>query len=113
LRGVAALEAGNVVEFGRLMNASHCSLRDDYQVSCRELDILADLALEIEGVLGSRMMGGGFGGCTLSMVRAGAIEGFVADIARGYTAATKLTAELFVCSPGNGVSAVAPLEVVA
>jgi galactokinase len=110
LKGVAALEAGDVAEFGRLVNASHRSLRDDYQVSCRELDILAELAWGMEGVLGSRMMGGGFGGCTLSIVRTEAVKRFTSDMAKGYTAATNLTPEIFVCSPGDGVSVVAPSE---
>jgi galactokinase len=86
-------------------------LRDDYQVSCRELDILAELAWGIEGVFGSRMMGGGFGGCTLSIVRVEAVERFTAEMAKGYTAATKLIPEIFVCSPGDGVSVVAPSEI--
>jgi galactokinase len=113
LKGVAALEAENVVEFGRLANASHRSLRDAYQVSCRELDILAELAWGIEGALGSRMMEGGFGGWTLSIVRVEAVERFTADLAKGYAAATKLTPEIFLCLTGDGVSVVTPLEIAA
>jgi galactokinase len=107
LRAGAALDAGEVEEFGRLMNASHVSMRDDYEISCRELDILVELAWRVEGVLGSRMTGGGFGGCTVSMVRADAVERFRASLAVGYLAATGITCEILVCSPGDGVGAVA------
>jgi len=103
----AALDAGEVEEFGRLMNASHVSMRDDYEISCRELDILVELAWRVEGVLGSRMTGGGFGGCTVSMVRADAVERFRASLAAGYLAATGIACEVLVCSPGDGVGAVA------
>ncbi|MGD1038261.1 MAG: galactokinase [Roseiarcus sp.] len=106
LRAGAALEAGQVEEFGRLMNESHRSMRDDYEISCRELDILVELAWRIEGVLGSRMTGGGFGGCTVSMVRADAVDRFRASVAAGYAAATGITPQILVCSPGDGVSAV-------
>jgi galactokinase len=107
LRAGAALDAGEVEEFGRLMNASHVSMRDDYEVSCREIDILVELAWRIEGVLGSRMTGGGFGGSTVSMVRADAVERFGASLAASYAAATGISAEMLVCSPGDGVGAVA------
>ena len=103
LRAGAALEAGDTQEFGRLMIASHVSMRDDYEISCRELDILVDLACRIDGVKGSRMTGGGFGGCTVNMVGADAVEHFSAAIAEGYRAATGITPTIFVCSPGAGV----------
>jgi galactokinase len=106
-RAGAALEAGRVEDFGRLMNQSHVSMRDDYEISCRELDVLVELAWAVEGVLGSRMTGGGFGGCTVSMVRADAVEPFRDAIATGYAAATGITPEILVCSPGDGVSVVA------
>jgi galactokinase len=106
LRAGAALEAGQVEEFGRLMNESHRSMRDDYEISCRELDVLVELAWRVEGVLGSRMTGGGFGGCTVSMVRADAVERFRASLAAGYAAATGITPDILVCSPGDGVSVV-------
>jgi len=113
LRGVAALAVGDLAAFGRLMNQSHRSLRDDYEVSCRELDVLAKLAWGIEGVFGARMMGGGFGGCTLNLVRADAVARFTQSIADGYEKATKLKPLIFVCSPGDGVSAIARQEIVA
>lgn len=67
--GAKALQQNNYVRFGKLMVESHRSLRDDYEVSCPELDTIVDAALEIEGVFGSRMTGGGFGGCTVTLVR--------------------------------------------
>jgi galactokinase len=106
-RAGAALEAGHVEEFGRLMYESHASLRDDYEVSCRELDVLVELARGVDGVLGSRMTGGGFGGCTVSMVRADVVERFADAIATGYRAATGITPDILVCSPGEGAGGVA------
>ena len=69
IRAVEALKENRIEEFGKLMNESHRSLRDDYEVSCKEIDILVDLAWETEGVIGSRITGGGFGGCTVSIVK--------------------------------------------
>jgi galactokinase len=106
LRAGAALESGHVEAFGRLMNESHVSMRDDYEISCSELDTLVDIAWSIEGVLGSRMTGGGFGGCTVSMVRAGSVEQFSAGLAARYTAATGITPQMLICSPGDGVNMV-------
>jgi galactokinase len=106
LRAGVALEAGQVEEFGRLMNESHRSMRDDYEISCRELDVLAELACRVDGALGSRMTGGGFGGCTVSLVRADAVERFRASLTAGYAATTGITPEIVVCSPGDGVGVV-------
>jgi galactokinase len=106
VRAADALAAGAVEECGRLMSASHLSMRDDYEISCREIDILVELASRIEGVLGARMTGGGFGGCTINLVRAEAVERFAAEIVPGYRAATGLTAPLLVCRPGAGASIV-------
>jgi galactokinase len=103
LRASAALEAGEVAAFGRLMNESHRSMRDDYEISCREIDTLVELAWRTEGALGSRMTGGGFGGCTVSLVRAEAVERFCASLAAAYSAATGIAAQMLVCSPGAGV----------
>ncbi len=107
VRAADALAAGEVEACGRLMNASHLSMRDDYEISCREIDILVELAGRIDGVLGARMTGGGFGGCTINLVRAEAVERFAAEIAPGYHAATRITAPLLVCRPGAGASVVA------
>lgn len=103
---VAILKAGKLAEFGALMNASHDSLRDDYEVSCRELDLLVDLARSIPGVLGSRMTGAGFGGCTVSIVASAAVRAFAELLERSYTPETGLSAELHVVRPGDGVKRV-------
>jgi galactokinase len=101
-----ALEAGDLARFGRLMVASHESMRDDYEISCAELDVMVDVALPIEGVYGSRMTGGGFGGCTVSLVEAGAVERFRASVAEAYCHATGITPMTFTCAPGPHVGAV-------
>lgn len=100
---VPALEAGNLSEFGRLMNASHDSLRDLFEVSSDPLDHLVRLAREQTSVLGSRLTGAGFGGCTVSLVPCRDVEKFKHEIGTGYTAATGLTADFYQMQPGNGV----------
>jgi len=100
---VAALKAGRLAEFGALMNSSHDSLKDDFEVSCRELDVLVDLARSIPGVLGSRMTGAGFGGCTVSIVESAAVAQFARLLDDVYTPETGLRAELLVVQPGDGV----------
>ncbi len=104
LQSVAALRAGDLDAFGRLMDQSHVSLRDDYEVSCRELDLLVDAAHAVPGVLGSRMTGAGFGGCTVSLVRAGAVERFRRDVSAAYERATGASPEIYVCSAEAGAS---------
>ncbi|MEA4817109.1 MAG: galactokinase, partial [[Clostridium] scindens] len=84
IRAVEALRGNDVELFGRLMNESHQSLKEDYQVSCQEIDILVDLAQAMPGVLGSRITGGGFGGCTVSIVRNDAVDGFISQIGKTY-----------------------------
>jgi galactokinase len=103
LDAVQALRDGDVVLFGRLMNASHVSLRDDYQVSCRELDIMVEVAARQEGVLGARMTGAGFGGCTVNLVQSDAAETFGRRVAEGYTAVTGLVPDIYVCLAEEGV----------
>jgi len=100
---VAALKAGKLTAFGALMNASHDSLRDDYEVSCQELDLLVDLARSIPGVLGSRMTGAGFGGCTVSIVASAAVAELEAQLKREYATETGLNPEVLVVRPGDGV----------
>ena len=84
IEAVAALKAGDIRHFGELMNASHVSLRDDYDVTGIELDTLAEEAWKIPGVIGSRMTGGGFGGCTVSIVEDGAIDAFKKQVGEAY-----------------------------
>ncbi len=99
---VEALKANDIEKFGRLMNASHVSLRDDYEVSCPELDYLASLAWETEGVIGSRMTGGGFGGCTVSIIKNDAIDGYKKKVSEKYKEKYGLDAEFYVIDPGEG-----------
>ena len=97
-----ALNAGNLEEFGRLINASHVSLRDHYETSCEETDLLASLAWEIQGVLGSRITGGGFGGCTVSIVKNDAIDTFTEKIGPAYEKVTGHKAEFYIVDIGDG-----------
>ncbi len=99
---VAALEARDFATAGALMNASHESLRDDYNVSCPELDLMVELSRKAPGVYGARMTGGGFGGCTVSLVTAEEAEGFAAVVGPAYKEATGLSPMIFSCYPGAG-----------
>ena len=100
---VEALKKGEIAYFGELMTASHVSLRDDYEVTGPELDALAEAAWQVEGVLGSRMTGGGFGGCTVSLVKEEAIEHFKAFVGAEYEKKTGLKADFYVAEIGDGV----------
>lgn len=102
LRAVDALRKGDVELFGSLMNESHNSLRDDYEVSCFELDTMVEEARKIDGVIGSRMTGAGFGGCTVSIVKAEAVEEFKEKVGENYKAKTGITADFYVTEPGDG-----------
>jgi galactokinase len=106
VEAAAALRAQDLKLFGRLMGESHRSLRDDYEVSCREIDLLVELASDIPGVYGSRMTGGGFGGCTVSFVRNDAVADFEESIKKGYTAKTSLVPEIFVTAAAEGAGMV-------
>ena len=101
---VTALKAGDIESFGKLMNQSHISLRDDYDVSCEEIDILVDLAWKIPGVLGSRITGGGFGGCTVSIVKNESIDTFIETIGKTYLEKVGHEAEFYTVDIGNGAS---------
>lgn len=100
---VCALQAGDITTFGQLMNQSHISLRDDYEVTGPELDALAEAAWEMEGVIGSRMTGGGFGGCTVSLVKEEAIPTFIEKVGKKYTEKTGLVADFYIAQIGDGV----------
>ena len=102
IEAVAALKDNDVEKFGKLMNASHVSLRDDYKVSCEEIDILVDLAWSIDGVVGSRITGGGFGGCTVSIVKNDAVDAFMEKVGAGYKEKTGIDAEFYVVDIGDG-----------
>ena len=96
IRAVEALKNQDVEQFGKLMNASHESLRYDYEVSCEEIDILVDLAQAMPGVLGSRITGGGFGGCTVSIVKNEAVDTFISEIGKTYLEKVGHEAEFYV-----------------
>ena len=102
IRAVEALKNNDVELFGKLMNASHQSLRDDYEVSCEEIDILVDLAQVMPGVLGSRITGGGFGGCTVSIVKNDTVDRFVEEIGKAYQEKVGHEAEFYVVEIGDG-----------
>jgi galactokinase len=101
-RFVEASAAGDPPQMGRLMLESHASLRDDYQVSCEELDFLVGAAMAVEGVYGSRMTGGGFGGCTVTLLRAEAAEAFEEQISAAYQARFDVTPLVYACRPSDG-----------
>ncbi len=103
LRGAEALASGDFVMLGELMRKSHQSLRDDYEVSCRELDLLVELADAHDAALGGRMMGGGFGGCTVNLVQREGIENFRDHVVRNYHEGTGLEADVYVIEADRGV----------
>ena len=107
LQAQDALLKGDLLEFGRLMNESHSSLRDDYEVSCKELDLMVELANECQGVIGARMTGGGFGGCTVNLVADESTEEFERQIKSNYKATIGINPEVYVCHAAEGVKEIA------
>lgn len=102
IKAVEALKANDVALFGQLMNASHVSLRDDYEVTGIELDTLVEEAWKIEGVIGSRMTGAGFGGCTVSIVKNEAIDTFIKEVGAAYLEKIGYAADFYVVEIGDG-----------
>lgn len=107
IRAVKELEENDIEAFGKLINESHVSLRDDYEVSCEEVDLLVDLAWKQPGVLGARITGGGFGGCTVNIVRNDAVDAFREVITEEYKKAYGLDAEIYVVDVGCGAGVLA------
>jgi galactokinase len=107
LKAAAALERGDLPAFGNLMLESHRSLRDDFAVSCSELDLMVELAEGVEGVYGTRMTGGGFGGCTIALVQAGCVEAFRRTVREGYERSTGRKPEIYICAAADGVGRIA------
>ncbi len=103
---VKALQAGDLETFGKLMNASHVSLRDDYEVTGPELDAMAEAAWKIDGVIGSRMTGGGFGGCTVSLVKDEAIDEFIEKVGAEYEAKIGIKPDFYIAEIGDGAKRV-------
>ena len=106
LEAASALESGDVARFGELMLESHESLRNDYEVSCQELDLMVEIASGQEGVLGARMTGGGFGGCTINLVKAGASANFRQRVSETYQAVTGHRPDVYITNASEGAGAV-------
>jgi galactokinase len=106
LSAAEALRRNDLEEMGRLMNSSHLSLRDDYEVSCAELDLLVEIAGNFTDCLGARMTGGGFGGSTVNLVRRAALSGFQEAISREYPRATNISPKIYISDAGDGAKEV-------
>ena len=104
LQTAAGFRARDLQQVGQLMRDSHRSLRDDYEVSCRELDLMVEAAEGLAGYYGGRMTGGGFGGCTVSLVDHSKVHEFAEKVAEGYQRATGVSPDVFICSPANGAA---------
>ena len=102
LEAERALGSGDLVACGRAMNASHLSMRDDFEITCPEVDMLAGLAQTVKGVYGSRMTGGGFGGCTISLIEASAVDKASQMLTDGYRIGMGRDVDIFVCAPSDG-----------
>jgi len=105
-QALTLLESGSLAEFGRLMNACHASLRDLYEVSCPELDVMARVAQRLDGCYGARLTGAGFGGCTVNLVDSEKAQSFAQALAAGYTAETGLQPEIYICRASDGAGLV-------
>ena len=99
---IIALKNGDMARFGQLMNASHASLRDDYEVTCPELDFLAERAQQFPGVLGSRMTGAGFGGCTVTLMAEDQVDAFIREVGDAYEQQFRIKADFYVAEIGDG-----------
>lgn len=110
IEAVKKLQAGDIAGFGQLMNASHISLRDDYEVTGKELDALVEAAWEQKGVIGSRMTGAGFGGCTISIVTNEHIDSFIEKVGARYSEQTGLNADFYVVQVGDGAKEIVTVQ---
>jgi galactokinase len=102
LKAAQALSAGNAIEMGQLMNESHLSMRDDFEITNNELNVMVDLAQAQSGCYGARMTGGGFGGCAVALVQDKKSESFVKNIQELYTLETGLRPYIYTCKASNG-----------
>ena len=101
-RAIPLLEQGHIHEFGRIMNECHASLRDLYEVSIPELNVMAEIAQNLPGCHGARLTGAGFGGCTVNLVEKSALENFAAELASRYKVQTSLKPEIYICHASSG-----------
>jgi galactokinase len=106
LEAVAAMRSGDVIGLGKLLDGAHASARDDYEISCPELEVLVGAAREVDGVAGARLTGAGWGGCIVALVHADAVPAFQAHVAERYRAETGLTPAVFDCRAGPGAGSV-------
>jgi galactokinase len=104
IEAAARFRAGDLQQVGELMRGSHRSLRDDYEVSCRELDLMVEAAESLAGYYGGRMTGGGFGGCTVNLVDQAKAHEFAKQVAERYRGTTGVSPDIFICSPANGAA---------
>ncbi|MDE6567803.1 MAG: galactokinase, partial [Lachnospiraceae bacterium] len=102
IQAVKALQENDITTFGKLMNESHVSLRDDYEVTGKELDTLVEEAWKVDGVIGSRMTGAGFGGCTVSIVKDEAVEAFMEQVGKAYKKKIGYAADFYAVEIGSG-----------
>ncbi len=107
-KAATALQKGEIGKLGQLMADSHRSLRDDFEVSCRELDVMVEIASKQPGILGARMTGGGFGGCTINLVDANESTEFRKHVAEGYASSTGLPPDIYICEASQGAEAIQP-----
>jgi len=107
LQAATAMGRGDAVEMGRLMDDSHTSMRDDFEISCDELNTMVAIARQEPGCYGARMTGGGFGGCAVALVHAGAAPAFAGRVAANYQQTTGLTPSLYICQAASGAEVVA------
>lgn len=105
IEAIEALKAADAQRFGELMLDSHLSLKENYEVTAKELDVLVDEAMKVPGVLGSRMTGGGFGGCTISLMKREAVETFIIEVGKNYTEQTGYYADFYNVEVGDGARA--------
>ena len=110
LAAAAALKKSDVSTFGQLMTDSHRSLKEDFEVSCPELDLLVDIALNIDGVYGARLTGAGFGGCIVALADHNASQPFIRAINKHYPHKSSKTATIYICKASQGVSPVEVLD---
>jgi galactokinase len=102
LAALAAMRGGDATALGRLLDQAHASARDDYEISCPEIEILVQAAHEVDGVAGARLTGAGWGGCIVALVRADAVSDFETHVGRRYAAETGRQASIFACRAGAG-----------
>jgi galactokinase len=110
IQSVDCLKSGQLEQFGKLMNASHQSLKADYEVSCKELDVMVEIAGQQPGTVGARMTGAGFGGCTVNLIRKESVETFCQRVKDKYQQETGIAAHIYVCNSSDGAGLYQPSE---